>query len=563
MAKHRISAVKTRRIIQALVFLLFLYLFAITVAPIERHLPTDLFLRSDPLIALTTTLSLRGGAHILLDALPIIILTVLFGRVFCGWLCPMGATLDIAAHFSRRRAPKPPREKAQRFPRLRRLKYYLLGGLLVTSIFVAAQSPEPGLHSTTGLSLAYLFDPIATLTRSLVLGIVAPLQMLLIVLHVDQGLALLATNEFVMQHAQFLGVVESIQSTFAIMTDPGNTPIPLLVYRSAIAAFVIFIAIIAANGLTRRFWCRYICPLGALLGVFSRFAPFKKRVSPDCNDCGLCIRTCRMAAISNDPHLYRAAECVACHECISICPKQAISYRPAAGNIKTEPPLDLSRRRLLQATGIGVASVVLIKSDWGAKKTEIAGIKSSAAGLIRPPGAMAEDEFVTACVRCSACMKVCPTNGLQPAVGEGGLEALWTPVLVPRIGQCTQACNSCSMVCPTGAIQPFKLEEKYWLYMGAAVIDRSSCIAWGQDKVCSVCAEACSYTAIHQQNPRSRDGKRPVVDEKKCVGCGMCEKSCPIQPYAAIRVYAFGDKRHLSRKEQHEIYLNTQNRSIG
>ena len=145
-------------------------------------------------------------------------------------------------------------------------------------------------------------------------------------------------------------------------------------------------------------------------------------------------------------------------------------------------------------------------------------------------------------------MKVCPLNALQPAWGEGGLEALGTPILVPRIGPCLQACNLCGRVCPTRAIQPFTEAEKDHLYLGTASIDRSTCIAWASQRMCLVCDEACSYDAIHQVEG---DGvPRPVVDERVCVGCGMCEWVCPVEPLGAIRVNSSGDRRHLSREEQ-------------
>ena len=199
---------------------------------------------------------------------------------------------------------------------------------------------------------------------------------------------------------------------------------------------------------------------------------------------------------------------------------------------------------------MGVAAAMLPKMDWGTKPTSARDrtLKVSSDRLIRPPGAKPENAFVNACMRCGECMAVCPTNTLQPALGEGGMEALGTPILVPRIGPCTQMCNSCGDVCPSRAIEPFAIEEKAHLYLGTAVVDRNKCIAWAEGKQCIVCDEACSYHAFKPD--RETAVGRPIVDPEICVGCGQCEFVCPVEPRAAILITGGGDRRELSREDQ-------------
>jgi MauM/NapG family ferredoxin protein len=554
MKKHN-RARNLRRAVQTAGFLLFLYLVGKTVFPADSRITPALLLHTSPLLGISTALALRRVGEFFLLSLPFIVLAILAGRFFCGWLCPLGATLDASEKIFRWRRPSQQRTHPDRFGRLRNWKYYLLALLLITALIPAGYTggAGSGFGVGFGLPLAYLFDPIVIVTRSFALAIFAPLQHLLIILHADQGLAHLA-NWGPLQHASLAAPLSSLQHSLNIWIDaPGSRPEPLY-YRMLLLTFGLFAGIIALNSLTKRFWCRYLCPLGALLAAVGRWAPVRLRVSKACNECGACIRTCRTAAITEDPHIHHRRECVACQDCVSVCPTRAISYLSRAGKAAPEPVTNLSRRRLLQAGGLGLASVLLLKADWGAKSVNPQGLKASAAGLIRPPGALPEEEFIAACVRCGNCMRVCPTNGLQPAYGEGGLEALGTPVLVPRIGQCTQACNSCGKVCPSEAIQPFTIEDKAHLYLGVAVIDRSLCLGWGHDRICSICAEACPYNAIYQQDPEHNLGKRPVVGERICVGCGTCEKVCPIQPKAAIRVYSYGDKRYLGRQGQKELF---------
>jgi MauM/NapG family ferredoxin protein len=186
--------------------------------------------------------------------------------------------------------------------------------------------------------------------------------------------------------------------------------------------------------------------------------------------------------------------------------------------------------------------------------------------MIRPPGAVAEEEFLARCVKCSECVRVCPTNVLQPAGLSWGWEALWTPALNNRIGTsgCQSNCIACGHACPTGAIRPLTLDEKLGrggfeaagpIRIGLAFVDRGRCLPWAMERPCIVCEETCpvSPKAIHLEEVEQtiREGatvrlQRPVVDPARCTGCGVCEHECPMSGQRAIRVTADNETRDRS-----------------
>jgi len=495
-----------RKLSQAAFLLLFGLLFLLTVYPPSGR-PVDLFLRTDPLAAGSALLAARHFPwDRLLWLLPLVGLALVAGRAFCGWICPLGTLVDCADGLARRRRPLA-------LPGPRRAKYYLLAALLAAALL--------------GAQLAYLADPLVLLTRSFALGLFAPLQAV----------------------ARAVGL--------------GNHPLlpeSQAYYRFSLLALVMLGAILGLAVVGRRYWCRMLCPLGALYGLLGRWAPVRLQVNDQCVECGRCARECPTGAISaQDPRRYQGAECTLCAHCLRACPTQAIGIN--LGHYPgREPGADLSRRRLLAAVGVGAVWVAGVKAAASQKPT-VTGVRAGSPWLIRPPGALAEEEFLRRCLRCQQCVKACPTNGLQPALAEGGLDGLWTPVLVPRLGACTEHCNLCSQVCPTGAIAPFAIDEKPHLFLGTAKIDRSHCLVWAQERECLVCDEVCAYRAIEW---RQDGGKgRPYVIDEICTGCGLCESACPIQPRAAIRVYNTGDKRHWSRERQRQWRLTGRRRDAG
>ncbi|MFN3420702.1 MAG: 4Fe-4S binding protein [Armatimonadota bacterium] len=505
-----------RRVVQILALALYLVLFFAAVYPLKVLIPPDMFLRLSLLNDLSAMLSSRTIIVQLLPwALVVFVATLLLGRVFCGWICPLGTIIDITDRFFEKRV----RRLLMRERRWRNVKFYLLAFIAVAAVF--------------GVQIAFLFDPIALLTRTLTLAFFPPLQL---------GYQLLGT------HLPSVG--DWLGRHFGWIF-----PEAAIHFRMGLVAFTIFALIIAANALSPRFWCRNLCPLGALLGLLSKFPILRKKISDSCDRCRICSSLCRMQAIDNNTIRTNSVECILCMSCVATCPTKAIRYSLHFGSnapekwakeIPERQP-QLIRRRLIFAGLAGFAWAAIARTNAGAELS-VSQQPISSPHLLRPPGALPENEFLSKCVRCSMCMKVCPTGGLQPAIAEAGLEGFWTPVLVPRMGECAPECTACGQVCPTQAIQPFTAEEKAWLYIGTAVIDRSLCLVWNAQKQCLVCDEVCTYRAIEWQ---IIDGVAyPIVNDQICVGCGLCEVHCPVQPKAAIRVYSFGDKRSWSREKQ-------------
>ncbi len=319
---------------------------------------------------------------------------------------------------------------------------------------------------------------------------------------------------------------------------------------------VLFITILFANRFLTRFWCRVLCPLGALLGVLSSRSLLKiRRDTEKCNDCQKCLRFCQGGCDPNTE--LRAGECHACMNCISQCPEEAIHYGLSGTNSSVHTPIDINRRRLIESVVAGIVIVPMMRSVVNART-------DPQHKVIRPPGSIAEDDFLRRCIKCGECMKICPTNVIQPALLESGFEGLWTPILLNRIGYCEFNCVLCSQVCPTGAIEKLSIEKKVGrqpfknpLKIGTAFYDRGRCLPWAMNTECIVCEEVCptSPKAIWFENVevKLRDGKSkqlklPHLEPELCIGCGICENKCPVQDRAAIRVTSIGETR--SKKNQ-------------
>jgi ferredoxin len=311
------------------------------------------------------------------------------------------------------------------------------------------------------------------------------------------------------------------------------------VFAQSLAIVGLFFGLIALNLLAHRFWCRYLCPLGALLGLLSKVSLFRPLIGSACSECTRCAIVCKPGAVDTTPANFHImpSECTVCLDCMANCKPGDIRF---GFSLKPAPrqEFDLSRRQAIGALATGAAGVLLLGTDLH--------LRQDNPWRIRPPGVTDEDTFLSTCIRCSQCMKICPTTALQPALTEAGLAGLWTPLVVPRVGYCDYGCTACGQVCPSGAIPKLLLEEKRLAVIGKASIDHNRCLPWASGIPCIVCEEMCptpqksirlEEAQVVDSSGQTSSVQRPSVLRDLCIGCGICEHNCPLEGVAAIRVY--------------------------
>jgi len=494
---------RIRQVVQVLTFGLYIYLLFAALQRRAAFPLADLFLRLDPLNAAAAMLASRAWIPRLALALITLAMTLIVGRVWCGWICPLGTLLDWI------RLPGANRRSSQVPQRWRSVKTVLL--IIVLTMAVLGS-----------LFLVHL-DPLALLTRTMTTAVLPVL------------------NRAVTSFEQTLYPIRFLRPFIDWMESVLRGPVlsvvqPVFAHNTLIGLF--FLSIVALNALADRFWCRYLCPLGALLGLLSKVAVLRPIISQACNRCGHCVGACRVDAINADAgYVIEPSECTVCLDCLAVCPEGSISFHPVL-KPSTSASYDPGRRGVLASVAASAVSVALLNTTPQTRQSH--------PQLIRPPGSNDEEGFLNHCLRCSQCMKVCPTSGLQPVLFEAGLEGVWTPRLVPRLGYCDYGCNACGQVCPSGAIPSLTLSEKRQAVLGEAIVDRNRCLPWAQGIPCIVCEEMCPIPekAIRLEEVRSRDDKgeivtvqRPHVLQHLCIGCGICEYQCPMGGEAAIRVY--------------------------
>lgn len=459
---------------------------------------------------LPAVLALNVGIIVLL-----ILLTLVFGRVYCSVICPMGVFQDVISWLSGQRKKKKYRfsySPAKNILRYTVLTLFVIAVIAGIGSFVALLAP----YSSYGRIANNLFAPIYQWGNNV-----------------------------------FAYFAERAESYAFYETSVWMKSLPTFVI-----AVVTFIAIVVLAWRNGRTYCNTICPVGTVLGFLSRFALFRISIDTEkCNACGLCSRKCKAACIDGKRHTVDYSRCVACMDCLDTCKHGAISYRWFKQETQTKnaeqtrsvdkEQINEARRSFLTATAILATATTLKaqekKVDGGLAAIEDKKIPKRATPIL-PPGALSARDFTRHCTACQLCVSVCPNEVLRPSTD---LMKLMQPEMSYERGYCRPECTKCGDVCPAGAIHPITAADKSATQIGHAVWIKKNCIPLTDGVECGNCARHCPAGAIQMvpSDPQQEDSpKIPVVNTERCIGCGACENLCPARPFSAI--YVEGHEMH-------------------
>ena len=527
----KLSYLKKIRIIVSLFFLTltaFLFLDFRNIFP-EKFINGVLYLQFVPsLLKFLNLISLTAAGFLI-----ILVLTFLFGRVYCSTICPLGIFQDVISYISRKLKNK----KYYHFSKAWNILRYSL--LILTLLFFLGGS----------LFLITLLDPYSNFGRIF---------------------TYLLKPGVVEINNVSTRILESLNIYFLFPVDLKEIRFELLIFPLLFLALVTWMALV--NG---RIYCNTVCPVGTLLGFFSKFSIFKIIIDPEtCTSCGLCDRVCKASCMNFAEPEVDFSRCVACFNCLKVCPASAVKYKVSFSKVKElkipgknvleflkkkkakEIEADLSKRKfILSSLAYTFGSLGLAFGQNAIKTAKDSTVPEEKENPVSPPGSGSIENFTDFCTACALCVSACPTHVLQPSFLEYGLLGIMQPRMDYHSGFCNYECIICSGICPTGAILPILPEEKKTAQLGISKFIKENCIVHTEKTDCGACAEQCPTKACHMV-PYEENLVIPEVNEDTCTGCGACEYACPTVPYKAI--YIDGIPVHLAAQKPEIEEIDTE-----
>jgi len=448
-----------------------------------------------------------------LGFLVVIVLTLLFGRVYCSSICPMGTLQDIISYFSKAINKKRSFRKTGEF---RILRYSILAITII--IFLSGS-----------MILLNLLDPFSN-SGKIFTNLIRPI---LIQINNLTAYALTRLNIYWLYPVEVRG--------FSL---------------TAIGISLFIIGSIGIMAFTKgRLFCNTICPVGTLLGLISRYSVFKIGIDKNsCISCNLCEKVCKSGCIDKKEKVIHFDRCVSCYNCFDACASGGITYRNHVVKEKRIKKFrtDDKRREFISKTMlyiIGLSTISLGQIKIIPKKlSKIAILKKN---TVSPPGSRSISHFTGKCTACHLCVSSCPSQVLQPSLWEYGFAGILQPFMNYKDSYCTLDCVLCGQVCPTGAILPLTLEKKKLTQIGKVNFIKANCIVETEGTECGACSEHCPTKAV--QMVPYKNLHLPEIQNEFCIGCGACEFACPVRPYKAI--YVDGNPIHQTAKKKTEQKL--------
>ena len=500
MELHRLKAVRVGISVTLFALVAFIFLDFRNVLP-PSVIRKALYLQFIPSLMKFMDAAAIGAAGFIF----VTILTLLFGRVYCSFLCPLGTLQDSACFIGRIG------RKRSKF------KYIRPRNILRYSVFVLT-----ALSFIAGVGFFInLLDPFSIFGR-IFANLFRPM--------------LISFNNFAAY------AFERMDSSLLDGVEKAATS-PV----SAGVSLVMLISIVWLSSRHGRLYCNTVCPVGALLGLLAKISFFKIGISSDaCRKCRLCENSCKAGCIDIKNMSVDFSRCVGCFNCFSACPENALRFEKRFRGYDSKPAPERERREFMLNSAMWIAAIAgLPEKAKGFFQSKPTRVSPGLINPIPPPGSVSVARFTSTCTACHLCVSACPAQVLAPSFLEYGILGMMQPRMDFGSGHCNYDCNICMNVCPSGVLLPLSLERKQTTQLGVARFIMKNCVVFTDRTNCGACSEHCPTKAVDMVPFPDAANRRlliPKVNPDICIGCGGCEHACPTRPFKAI--YVIGNPVH-------------------